>query len=92
MAERSVGIREMNQNAGRLIRQVASSGEEVTVTDRGVPIARLAPISPRSSRIARLRESGRVRAASATIDDVPRRPWTGPGTSLDALAELRGDH
>ena len=41
---RTVGLREVNQQAGRVYREVESSGVPVTVTDRCRPIAQIVPI------------------------------------------------
>src|SRR5438445_10061392 len=43
------GLREANQNFSRLIKAVRRS-EEVVLTDRGKPFARLARIKPRKTR------------------------------------------
>ncbi|CAN5464561.1 hypothetical protein BH20ACT19_BH20ACT19_09750 [soil metagenome] len=40
---RSIGIRELRQNASRYLREV-KRGETVEVTERGEPIARLATV------------------------------------------------
>jgi len=53
-----VSAREANQEFSKLLRRVVA-GEEVVITRRGVPVARLAPISAgakraRKARIARM--------------------------------------
>lgn len=82
----------MNQNAGRLIRQVARTGEPIVVTDRGTPIARLVPIGDAPpSTLDQLRAEGRVRPATKAVADAAVFAWTAPGDPLSVLAELRGD-
>jgi prevent-host-death family protein len=44
---RRVGIRELRQNAGALIRRVIA-GETIEVTERGRPVARIVPLQARS--------------------------------------------
>jgi prevent-host-death family protein len=47
---RSIGVRELKEQATRILRRVREKGEEVQVTYRGRPVARLIPVSgPRSS-------------------------------------------
>ena len=60
---RTVGLREVNQQAGRVYREVESSGVPVTVTDRGRPIARIVPIRREESWYERMVREGRVRPA-----------------------------
>lgn len=43
------GIKEARQNFTRLLKQIAQ-GEEVLITDRGKPVARLVPIERQASR------------------------------------------
>jgi prevent-host-death family protein len=66
----SVGVRELRQRASELLRRVAA-GETIEVTDRGRPVAMLAPI-PDGEPLERLRLSGEVSAASADLEDLPQ--------------------
>ncbi|MDN6330106.1 MAG: type II toxin-antitoxin system Phd/YefM family antitoxin [Brachybacterium sp.] len=67
---------ELNQQTARVLARV-QAGEEVTVTDRGRPIARIAPVE--SDRRARRLAGGALRPASEngipTISS-PIRDWT----------------
>jgi len=63
LSMRSVSAREANQSFSKLLRAVAE-GEEVVITRRGKPVARLAPIEPvvdaeRQAEIDRLIEHWR---------------------------------
>jgi prevent-host-death family protein len=63
-----VGIRELRADLSRLLRQVRA-GEELLVTDRGKPVARILPATgPR--KLDRLIAEGRVTPAPT--------PWRGP--------------
>ncbi len=53
----TVGIRELKQNASAIVAQ-AAQGETVTITDRGVPVARLTGI--RKTWLEELIEQGEV--------------------------------
>ncbi len=64
---RSVGIRELRQNASQYLRE-AERGETIEITDRGRAIARLVPPA-QGSALERLLASGRL---SRATDDVPQ--------------------
>jgi prevent-host-death family protein len=87
----SVGVRELRQRASELLRRVAA-GETIEVTDRGRPVALLAPL-PESSPLARLRETGEVEPATADLDDLPAPLPLTPGREPPSavLARLRRD-
>lgn len=86
----SVGIRELQQNASRVVARVAA-GEEIEVTDRGRPVARMVPL--RRTAIEQLAEDGRLRPARRPFDDLPPLIEVAPGspTASEILAELRAD-
>lgn len=58
-AKHEVGIRELHDQLSRYVRHVAEGGEEVVVTMRGRPVARLAPVDE-PDPIADWDECGRV--------------------------------
>jgi len=90
MRSNQVGVRELRQNLSRYLRRVAS-GERLEVTERGRPVAILAPLSESSSALQRLVASGRARPPQRGLLDLapPRGSITTRGT--DALRELRED-
>jgi len=63
-----VGIRELRADLSRWVKR-ARAGEEVVVTDRGKPVARLVPVDG-ERKIDRLIREGVVTPAP--------RPWKGP--------------
>ena len=65
----SVGVRELRQRASELLRLV-EQGETIQITDRGRPVAMLAPL-PSGSPLERLRAAGEVEEASGELDDLP---------------------
>ncbi len=87
----SVGIRELRQHASELLRQV-EQGETIEITDRGRPVAVLAPL-PDPGPSERLRASGDLVPADASFDDLPAAleitPDQEPPSSI--LARLRAD-
>jgi prevent-host-death family protein len=64
-----VGVRELRQRASELLRRV-EAGETIEVTDRGRPVAVLAPL-PESEPLARLRASGDVIPATGGLEELP---------------------
>lgn len=66
---RSVGVRELRQRASELLRLVAG-GETIEVTDRGRPVAILAPV-PGGSPLEQLRASGEILPGEGNFDDLP---------------------
>lgn len=91
MAER-VGVRELRQNLSRWLRRV-ENGETFEVTDRGRPVAQLAPL-PEDDVISRLVREGRIaRVGSGSLADLPPPPPARPGARplSEILDELRED-
>lgn len=86
---RSVGVRELRQRASELLRLVAG-GETIQVTDRGRPVAVLAPV-PGGSPLEQLRASGEIAPAEGDLDDLPEPFQLPAGTDMPSaiLARLR---
>lgn len=61
MESRRVGVRELRQNLSKYLRRV-QRGERLEVTERGTPVAVLAPIGTPESGLERLVAEGRVTA------------------------------
>ena len=75
---KSVGIRELRQNASQVL-DLVKSGEVIVVTEYGTPIAEIIPI--KKSKLERLMEEGMVTPAQEPFDaefwnktDGPRYP------------------
>jgi prevent-host-death family protein len=86
----SVGIRELRQHASELLRRV-EDGEHIEITDRGRPVAVLAPLP--DDPLERLRASGDLQDSDGDISDLPE-PLTLPaGAELPSsvLERLRRD-
>jgi prevent-host-death family protein len=87
----SVGIRELRQSASTLLRRV-EAGETIEITDRGRPIAILAPL-PQAGPMERLRSAGEIASARGRVQDLPD-PLTlpeGQEAPSAVLARLRRD-
>jgi prevent-host-death family protein len=87
----SVGVRELRQRASELLRRV-EAGETIEVTDRGRPVAVLAPLPDRSP-IQRLSATGDLVASQRDLNDLPDPLPLGPGQEppSSVLARLRRD-
>src|ERR1700683_1267351 len=64
----SVGIRELRQRASELLRRV-EDGESIEITDRGRPVAVLAPLP--ADPIERLIAAGDLQPSTGDIADLP---------------------
>lgn len=64
-----VGVRELRQNLSVYLRRVLR-GEVFEVTDRGRPVAVLAPLPEPATALDRLIASGRARAAEGSLAEV----------------------
>lgn len=87
----TVGVRELRQRASELLRRV-EAGETIEVTDRGRPVAVLAPL-PEAEPLERLRAAGDVIPATRSLDDLPKPLPLRQGVEAPStvLARLRRD-
>ena len=87
----TVGVRELRQRASELLRRV-EAGETIEVTDRGRPVAILAPL-PAGDPLERLRASGEVIPATGDLEELPEPMPLEDGQELPSviLARLRHD-
>ena len=90
MDERRVGIRELRQNLTKYLRRV-QRGERLEVTERGRPVAVLAPLDMTDSPLARLVSAGRVVPPRGDLLSIlPPKGTTSTRTS-DALRDERAE-
>jgi len=89
---RKVTIRELQQHAARVIRELADSEETAEITSRGRVIARLIPLSPAELAYKEMVERGEIIPAKrpGDISDIEPLPPREDGVSLsDALIAMR---
>jgi prevent-host-death family protein len=89
---RKVPIRELQQHAARVIRELADAEETGEITSRGRVIARLIPVSPAERVFAEMIERGEIIPAESPgdISDIEPLPAREDGVSLsDALIAMR---
>ena len=94
---KSAGVAELKAHLSRYLSSV-KEGEEVTVTERGRPIARLVPLDPvagREARLQRLARAGLVKLPTKTLDaaEFLSRPRVSDpdGLTFKALLEERDE-
>ena len=86
---RSIGVRELKHQATQIVRRVRERGEEVQVTYRGRPVARLMPIPRRGPT---------PKETAAIWSDLDRvaaeigARWPARRTAVAAVREGRRDH
>jgi len=83
-----VGVRALKQNASAVVAEAAAGGE-VTITDRGRPVAQLVPIA--SGRLDALVAAGRARPPRRSISTLsaPARRKRDRVPLSETLAEMR---
>jgi prevent-host-death family protein len=87
----TTGVRELRQRASELLRRV-EAGETIEITDRGRPVAILAPL-PEQRPIERLRAKGDLVASRGRVGDLPEPLPLMPGVEPPSrvLERLRRD-
>jgi antitoxin (DNA-binding transcriptional repressor) of toxin-antitoxin stability system len=89
---RRVAIRELQQHAARVIKELTEAAEVGEITSRGEVVARLIPVSPAERAFAQMIERGEVIPAKhpgglAGWQPLPPRP--DGGSLADDLVALR---
>lgn len=86
-----VGVRELRQNLSVYLRRV-KAGERLEVTERGLPVAQLAPLPPRAlSVLDRMIVEGRAIPAKGHLRDLPPPPRIRGRPLSDILQEMRDE-
>ena len=88
--EEQVGVRELRQNLSVYLARIAR-GETLEVTDRGLPVAILAPLPKPMSVLERLRREGRVTPARGDLLRLKRPPMAVSRRGSRALQAQRQD-
>jgi prevent-host-death family protein len=83
-----VGVRELKNDLSRYLARVRA-GEEVIVTDRGRPVARLSALDDSHDRLDELVAAGIVRPPLSTTRHRRRSRIKAKGTVSDLVADQR---
>lgn len=81
-------MRDLKNNLSRYLERVRG-GEEVIVTDRGRPVARLSALDHSTDRLAELIAAGLVRPAARTTRRPPKQRIKPRGSVGDLVSEQR---
>lgn len=84
----SVGVRDLKNNLSQYLTRV-QEGEEVIVTDRGRPVARLVAVDGATDRLAGLIAAGAVRAPRTATRRRPSRRIQAKGSVSELVVEQR---
>jgi prevent-host-death family protein len=92
IAEENIGVRESRQNASAYLRRV-QAGETIQITDRGVPVAILAPIPRPMTKLDQLIAEGKATPAKGDLLDLKpiRLKGKKPGWASRELQRQRAD-
>lgn len=86
-----VGVRELRQNLSVYLDRV-KAGESLEVTERGQPVASLAPLSRKPMSILdRLIAEGRATPAKGNLADLPPPPKISGRPLSEILQEMRDE-
>jgi prevent-host-death family protein len=83
-----VGVRDLKNNLSRYLDRV-QGGEEVIVTERGRPVARLIALDQSGDRLADLIASGAVRPPKSRTRQRPTNRIRAKGSVSELVAEQR---
>ena len=90
MTGAQVGVRELRQNLSVYLARIAR-GETLEVTDRGHPVAILAPLPGPGSAMERLKREGRLIPAVGDVLELKRPRAAASRRGSAALARQRQD-
>jgi len=82
----TIGIRELKQQASKVLRRVREKGETIEITYRGEAIARLVPVKPP------LPSKEKMEATWADLDQLTAEinaKWPEGVSAVDAIREVR---
>lgn len=85
-----VGVRELRQNLSVYLRRVAR-GERFEVTERGRPVATLAPLPTAATPLERLVATGRATEPRGDLLELGQPRGASSRRASAALLDLRGD-
>jgi prevent-host-death family protein len=89
---RRIAIRELQQHASKVIRELAEAEVTAEITNRGMVVARLIPVSPAERAMAEMIERGEIIPAKKPGGLVGWKPLPPRGDDVsasDALAAMR---
>ncbi len=84
---RTVGVRELRQNASSILEELLRSGESITITNHGRPMATLQPMTPDLAWREQLIAEGKLTPGKGSLADVLPLPRPSGSVALSDLVE-----
>jgi prevent-host-death family protein len=89
MEPRAIGVRELKNEATRIVREVRETRSEYIVTVRGEPVAVIRPLTPEDVERWRMaRAQHHLEAFDALAEEVGEA-WISPKTGVELVEEQR---
>jgi prevent-host-death family protein len=86
---RSVGVRELKNQASRIVRAVQEQRAEYVITLRGDPVAVLRPFGDQDARRLQQAEIARSLAEMKRLAQQVAQAWTSPRSGVELVDEQR---
>ena len=86
---RSVGVRELKNQASRIVHAVHETRTEYVITLRGEPVAVLRPFGDRDARRLQQAEVEKTLAEMKTLAQHVAEAWTSPKSGVELVDEQR---
>ena len=86
-----IGVRELKNNASKIVRAVREEGAEYVVTVHGEPVAVLRPLAEEKTRKYSKDEVDRFMAELGELAERVSKAWKSPLSAVEAVQEQRRD-
>ena len=87
---KKAGIRELKNQASRIVSEVRETMAEYVITSQGSPVAVLRPFTDDDATAMRRREAEQTMADMMSLASEIAEEWTSPKSGLELLEEERG--
>jgi prevent-host-death family protein len=84
-----IGVRELKNQASRIVRRVREESTEYVITLHGEPVAVLRPFTDRDAQKIRQDEIDETLAQMKALADEVAAAWTSPQSGLELVDEQR---
>jgi prevent-host-death family protein len=88
---KKIGVRELKNNASKIVRAVREEGAEYVVTVHGEPVALLRPLAEEQPRKYDEAEVKRLMTELNDMADRVSQAWKSPLSAVEAVEEQRRD-
>jgi prevent-host-death family protein len=88
---KKIGVRELRNNASKIVRAVREEGAEYVITVHGEPVAVLRPLAEEQSREYDESEINHLMSELNKMADRVSKAWQSPLSAVEAVQEQRRD-